>query len=64
MNTYHKDKNIWFPVLSKIYTENVSGFIHKADIGNFDKHIAQEIIIASWEENSSKIYLFDFDWKK
>jgi len=64
INSYHKDNNIWFPVLSKIYTEGVSGSIHKVDIGNFDKDDAQEIIIASWEDDTSKIYLFDFDRKQ
>jgi len=63
INTYHKDNDIWFPILSKIYTEDVSGFIHKVDIGNFDEDEAQEIIIASWENYSSKIYLFDFNQK-
>lgn len=64
INTYHKDKKIWFPVLSKIITEKVSGHIHKVAIGNFDKDIAQEIIIASWEGDSSKIYLLDFNTKQ
>ena len=63
INTYHKKKSIWSPVLSKIYTEEVSGFIHKVDIGNFDNDEAQEIIIASWENATSKIYLFNFDQK-
>lgn len=33
INTYHKDKNIWFPVLSKIITEKISGHIHNVDVG-------------------------------
>lgn len=61
INTYHKDKKIWFPVLSKIITEKVSGHIHNVDVGNFDEDEAQEIIIASWEGDSSKIYLLDFN---
>ncbi len=36
MNTYHKDTEIWVPILSKIFTDDVSGFIHKVDIGNFE----------------------------
>ncbi len=61
LNTYHKDKEMWIPLLSRIFTDDVSGFIHKVDIGNFDNDIAQEIIIISWEGNASKIYLLDFD---
>jgi len=61
INTYHKDKKIWFPVFSKIITEKVSGHIHNVDVGNFDEDEAQEIIIASWEGGSSKIYLLDFN---
>ncbi|KKN53036.1 hypothetical protein LCGC14_0606660 [marine sediment metagenome] len=64
INTYHKDNDIWFPVMSKIYSEDISGFIHKVDIGNFDNDVTQEIIIASWKGNSSKIYLFDFNSKQ
>ncbi|MHA2009665.1 MAG: hypothetical protein ACXABO_14380 [Promethearchaeota archaeon] len=64
INTYHKDKKIWFPVLSKIITEKVSGHIHNVDVGNFDNDNAQEIIIATRERDSSKIYLFDFDWRQ
>ncbi|KKM14406.1 hypothetical protein LCGC14_1706460 [marine sediment metagenome] len=57
LNTYHKDKDIWIPILSRIFTEDISGYIHNVDIGNFDNDLAHEIIIASWEGNSSKIYL-------
>ncbi len=64
INTYHKDNEIWFPVLSKNYTEDVSEHIYKVDIGNFDNDEAQEIIIATWGETSSKIIVFDFDQKQ
>ena len=61
INAYHVDDNIWFPVLSKIISENVAGHIYKVDVGNFDNDAAQEIIIASWENDGSKIYLLEYN---
>lgn len=64
INTYHKDNEIWFPVLSKNYSEDVSEHIYKVDMGNFDYDNAQEIIIATWGDTSSKVIVFDFDQKQ
>lgn len=64
INTYRTVPDIWYPVLSREISEKVSGHIHKADVGNFDNDLAEEIVIASWEGNSSKIYLLDFNRKQ
>lgn len=63
INTYHIDGEIWSPVLTEVIIKDVVGHIIKVDIGNFDTDEAQEIIIASWEGNSSKILLLDFNAK-
>jgi hypothetical protein len=60
ISTHYQKKNIWIPDLSIFVTEKVSGHIHNVDIGNFDKDKAHELIIASWQGHTSRIYLLDF----